>query len=41
MKHDRRPIGFVIGGNSRVQGLKRKLVYVTFYELIGLCMSTL
>jgi len=24
-----------------VQGLKRKLVYVTFYELIGLCMSTL
>ena len=24
-----------------MQGLKRKLVYVTFYELIGLCMSTL
>jgi len=24
-----------------VQGLKRKLVYVTLYELIGLCMSTL
>jgi len=24
-----------------VQGVKRKLVYVTFYELIGLCMSTL
>jgi len=24
-----------------VQGLKRKLVYVTFYELIGLCMTTL
>nr|WP_269836247.1 PACE efflux transporter [Pseudomonas putida] len=24
-----------------VQGLKRKLIYVTFYELIGLCMSTL
>ncbi|MDD1962733.1 MAG: PACE efflux transporter [Pseudomonas capeferrum] len=24
-----------------MQGVKRKLVYVTFYELIGLCMSTL
>ncbi|NIF26711.1 PACE efflux transporter [Pantoea sp. Tr-811] len=24
-----------------MQGIKRKLVYVTFYELIGLCMSTL
>ncbi|WP_194791092.1 PACE efflux transporter [Pseudomonas sp. UFMG81] len=24
-----------------MQGLQRKLVYVTFYELIGLCMSTL
>ena len=24
-----------------MQGLKRKLVYVTLYELIGLCMSTL
>lgn len=24
-----------------MQGLKRKLVYVAFYELIGLCMSTL
>lgn len=24
-----------------MQGAKRKLVYVTFYELIGLCMSTL
>lgn len=24
-----------------MQGLKRKLVYVTAYELIGLCMSTL
>jgi len=24
-----------------VQGVKRKLVYVTAYELIGLCMSTL
>ncbi|MFA7892887.1 PACE efflux transporter [Pseudomonas putida] len=24
-----------------MQGLKRKLIYVTFYELIGLCMSTL
>lgn len=24
-----------------MQGVKRKLVYVTLYELIGLCMSTL
>ncbi|MBJ9977257.1 PACE efflux transporter [Pseudomonas sp. S75] len=24
-----------------MQGVKRKLVYVTFYELIGLCLSTL